>query len=89
MHKIPRAYTRVPLLIRKVGNYALEDVVTNIHSPSHTGFILLMPRAGWPSAALHLCYGGGGGVVKALLAPAMSRNQHDMLLAIAIPDQIS
>ena len=40
----------------------LEDVVANIHSPSHTGFIILMPRAGLPSAGLHC---------KALLVPPM------------------
>ena len=31
----------------------LEDIVANIHSPSHTGFIVLVPRAGLPSVVLH------------------------------------
>ena len=48
----------------------LEDVVANIHSPSHTGFIILMPRAGLPSAVLMLMLGG-----KALLAPPMKPSE--------------
>ena len=38
----------------------LEDFVANMHSPSHTGFIMLMPWAGLPNAVRAALMLGGG-----------------------------